>query len=314
MKRKSNLYNNMLKMENINSAYNEVCAHTRNKKKVRNYREYKCIYITRIYNILKSKNYVVGKYNVFTIYEPKKRIIVSQGLQDKVINHLISRQILYPSLIPCLIDANVASIENKGTIYGLKLARKFHQTCKIKYGEYYILKCDISKFFASIDKEILKQKLLKKIKDKDAIDIVFKIIDSQENGLGIGNMTSQVLAVFYLNDLNHYIKEDLHIKYYVRYQDDFLLFHQSKEYLKYCFGKIEEYLKKEHLTLNKKSRIFKSTNNFLFLGRNKNGKYAKYRDVRRKLKKQKYLYETGEINLMSYVTSRMCYKSLISDL
>ena len=140
MKRKGNLYNNMLKIENIISAYNEVCSHTRNKKKVRNYKEYKCIYITRIYNILKNKNYTVGKYNVFTIYEPKKRIIVSQGLQDKVINHLISRQILYPALLPCLIDENVASIKNKGTSYGIKLAKKYHNICKVKYVEYYILK------------------------------------------------------------------------------------------------------------------------------------------------------------------------------
>ena len=311
MKRKGNLYNNMLKMENIDVAYNEVCAHTRNKKKVRNYKEYKCVYLTRIYNVLKNKNYEVGKYNVFTIYEPKKRIIVSQGLQDKVINHLISREILYPSLIPCLIDENVASIKSKGTSYGVKLMRKFHNVCKIKYGEYYILKCDISKFFASIDKNILKQKLLKKIKDQDAIDIVFKVIDSQEQGLGIGNMTSQVLAVFYLNDMDHYIKESLHIKYYVRYQDDFLLFHPSKEYLKYCLEKIKEFLEKEHLSLNKKSRIYKSTNNFLFLGRDKYGRYAKYREIKRKIKKQKYLYELDKINLMSYVTSRICYKNLL---
>lgn len=81
------------------------------------------------------------------------------------------------------------------------------------------MKCDISKFFASIDKEILKKKLLKRIKDKDALNIVFKVIDSQENGLGIGNMTSQVLAIFYLNDMDHFIKEKLKIKYYVRYQD-----------------------------------------------------------------------------------------------
>lgn len=311
MKRKGNLYNNMLKMENIDVAYNEVCAHTRNKKKVRNYKEYKCVYLTRIYNVLKNKNYEVGKYNVFTIYEPKKRIIVSQGLQDKVINHLISREILYPALLPCLVNENVASIKNKGTSYGVKLMRKFHNVCKIKYGEYYILKCDISKFFASIDKNILKQKLLKKIKDKDAIDIIFKVIDSQEQGLGIGNMTSQVLAVFYLNDMDHYIKESLHIKYYVRYQDDFLLFHPSKEYLKYCLEKIKEFLEKEHLSLNKKSRIYKSTNNFLFLGRDKYGRYAKYREIKRKIKKQKYLYELDKINLMSYVTSRICYKNLL---
>ena len=136
MKRKKDLYKNLLKMENILKAYNEVCSHTKNKRKVRNYKENKCIYISRIYNILKNKEYVVGKYNVFTIYEPKKRVIVSQNLQDKVINHLISRQILYPALIPCLINENVASIENKGTRYGLELAQKFHTICKMKYKEY----------------------------------------------------------------------------------------------------------------------------------------------------------------------------------
>lgn len=204
-------------MENIMSAFDEVCKNTKNKRKVRNYKEYKCVYISRIYNILNERRYVVGKYNVFTIYEPKERRIVSQGLQDKIINHLVSRYILYPSLLPCLIPSNVASIVGKGTKAGIYYKKEFEKICKIKYGDYYILKCDISKFFASIDKEILKQKLLKKIKDKDAIDIVFKVIDSQENGLGIGNMTSQVLAVFYLNDLDHYIKEKLHIKYYVRF-------------------------------------------------------------------------------------------------
>ena len=97
------------------------------------------------------------------------------------------------------------------------------------------MKCDISKFFSSINHDILKEKILKRIKDKDAIKIVFDIIDSYSPGLGIGSMTSQVLAIFYLNDLDHFIKETLKIKYYVRYQDDFLLFHPSKEYLKYIF-------------------------------------------------------------------------------
>ena len=219
MKRKNNLYENICKMDNILSAFNEVCRNTKNKRKVRNYKEYKCIYLSRIYNILNERKYVVGKYNVFTIYEPKERRIVSQCLQDKIINHLVSRYILYPALLPCLISSNVASIQGKGTKAGLYYKNEFERKCKVKYGEYYILKCDISKFFASIDKDILKKKLARKIKDKEALDIVNKIIDSEENGLGIGNMTSQVLAVFYLNDMDHYIKEQLHIKYYVRYQD-----------------------------------------------------------------------------------------------
>ena len=170
MKRKNKLYENTYNMKNIMIAFDEVCKNTKNKKKVRNYKEYKCIYISRIHKILKERNYVVGKYNVFTIYEPKERRIVSQGLQDKVINHLVSRYILYPALIPCLIPENVASIKGKGTKAGLAYREKFERKSKIKYGTYYILKCDISKFFASIDKNILKQKVAKRIKDKEALD------------------------------------------------------------------------------------------------------------------------------------------------
>lgn len=103
------------------------------------------------------------------------------------------------------------------------------------------------------------------------------------------------------------------IKYYVCFQGDFLLFHESKEYLKYCFEEIKKFLEKEKLVLNRKSRIYKSTNNFIFLGRNKNGRYVKYRDVNRKIKKRNYLYQTGKIDLMSYTSSRICYKSLINN-
>lgn len=311
MKRKNNLYQNMCNMENIMNAFNEVCKNTKNKRKVKSYKEYKCVYISRIYNILVNKEYKVGKYTVFTIYEPKERRIVSQNLQDKIINHLVSRQILYPALNPCLIAENVASIKNKGTKVGLELERKFIRKCNIKYKEYYILKCDISKFFASIDHEILKNKLKRRIKDRDALKIIFDIIDSEEQGLGIGNMTSQVLAVFYLNDLDHYIKEELGIKYYVRYQDDFLLFHHSKEYLKECLEKIQRFLEKEKLTLNRKSRIYKSTNNFLFLGRNNAGKYGKYRNVKRKIKYKIHLYETNKIALNNLVSSVICYKHVL---
>lgn len=185
MKRKGNLYKDIYKFENIVSSFDEVCKNTKNKRKVATFKEYKCIYISRIYNILKSKTYKPDHVNVFTIYEPKERRIVSQNMQDKVINHLVARHILYPAILPCLLDVNVASRKGLGTSEGIRLAMNFHRICKIKYKEYYILKCDISKFFASIDHDILKEKLLKKIKDMDSLKIVFDIIDSEENGLSI---------------------------------------------------------------------------------------------------------------------------------
>lgn len=311
MKRKGNLYQEIYKFENIVNAFNEVCRNTKNKKKVAKFKEYKCIYVSRIYNILKTKSYKPGPYNVFTIYEPKERRIVSQSMQDKVINHLVARHILYPAILPCLLDVNVASRKGLGTSEGIRLAMNFHRICKVKYKTYYILKCDISKFFASIDHDILKKKLKRRIKDKEALKIVFDIIDSEENGLSIGAMTSQVLAIFYLNDMDHFIKETLKIKYLIRYQDDFLLFHPSKQYLKYCLEELKKFLEKEKLVLNKKTRIYKSTNNFIFLGRKQNGNYAKYRDVRRKLKSRLYLYKEGKIPLNSIISSLICYKGLL---
>lgn len=159
MKRKGNLYPAIYDFNNIISAYNEVCKNTRNKRKVANLKEYKSVYISRVHNILKNKQYSVGNYNKFVIYEPKKRLIVSQNVQDKIVNHLVARYILYPSILPCLLDVNVASRKDMGTKKGLQLMNKFIRDCKIQYGEYYILKCDISKFFSSINHEILKNKV-----------------------------------------------------------------------------------------------------------------------------------------------------------
>ena len=124
-------------------------------------------------------------------------------------------------------------------------------------------------------------------------------------------MTSQVLAIFYLNDMDHFIKEKLKIKYYVRYQDDFLLFSSSKEYLKYCLEEIKKFLDKEKLQLNKKTRIYKSSNNFIFLGRDKKGRYAKYREVKRKIKKRRNLYENGKIELSGMIGTIRCYENVI---
>lgn len=185
MKRKNNLYEQICKVENIISATNEVCKNTKNKRKTNKFKNYKCIYVSRIYNDINNRNYVVGPYNCFYIYEPKERKIVSQLMYDKVVNHLVARYILMPAIIPKLIDQNFASKAGLGTSKALKYHYKYLKKCTIKYKEFYILKCDISKFFASINQEILKKKVKKVIKDKEALKIVFDIIDSNEEGLGI---------------------------------------------------------------------------------------------------------------------------------
>ena len=311
MKRFNNLYENIYKAENIKACYYEVMRNTKNKRQVYKLQNNAENIIRTIYEELKNERYVVGKYNVFIIYEPKQRTIVSQGMKDKIVNHLIAREILYPAILPCLVPFNVASRPGMGTKKALEYLERYRRQFAAKHEKYFMLKCDISRFFLSIDHKILKKKVRRRIKDPRALKIVFNVIDSYSTGIGIGSMTSQVLAIFYLNDLDHFIKEELKIKGYIRYQDDFLLFSESKEYLEVCLEKIKKFLEKEKLTLNGKTRIYSCNENICFLGRNLYGQYAKRRTVRRKMKKRFYLLKEGKISLDSYIASRICYKNLM---
>ena len=237
-------------------------------------------------------------YNIFLIQEPKYRIIMSQNIYDKLINHVVATKFLLPVLDRCLIETNIATRLNKGTHFGIKFLKKYLNGLK---GEtIYALKYDISKYFYNIDHEVLMKLLYKKFKDKRVLNILKKIIDSTDKeyvnrtitklkemeidrikgleisdkekklkilevsqiplyekgrGLPIGNMTSQILAVFYLNELDHFIKEKLGCKYYIRYMDDGVLLSNYKEYLKYCMKEIEGVIKEYKLCLNKKTKI-----------------------------------------------------------
>lgn len=96
----------------------------------------------------------------------------------------------------------------------------------------------------------------------------------------------------------------------MRYQDDFLLFHESKDYLKFCLEEIRKFLDTQKLKLNIKTRIYKSTNNFLFLGRDTNNNYSRYRTVKRKLKSKYFLYKNHKLSLGSFISSLRCYEQL----
>lgn len=313
MKRENNLYHNICQIENIINIYNsQVRLNTKNKRKIEKFEDYLVENMVLIKTILEEKKYSPQNYNIFMIKEPKARIIMSQTIQDKIINHIVSKYCLLTVYEKKLIDSNVATRKNKGTKFGIELTKRYLSEMKIKYDRIYILKCDIKKYFYTIDHEILKSKILKKIKDKDAIDVIFRIIDSTNKeyininlnnikskekerietlniteiekklkikeldkipyynvgkGIPIGNMSSQVFALIYLNDLDHFIKETLKIEYYIRYMDDFILIHHDKEYLRECLKILEEELKKEYkLMLNEKTQIINIKNGLDFLG------------------------------------------------
>ena len=303
MKRIDNLYNKLYDINNLLYVFDLVSKKTNNKRKVNFFQSNKVSIIYKTYDDLRNKKYIPGEYREFYIYEPKKRLIIETNIYDKYINHLVSEVILKESILSCLIDTNVASRKNKGTKYGLYLYYKYLSIFKRKYKEFYILKIDIKGFFSNIDHKILIDKVKRRIKDKNAIDILTKIINSYPKGLPIGLYSSQLLSIFYLNDLEHYIKENLKIKYYIRYQDDLIIFHHNKDELKEILIIIKEKLEKLKLEVNNKTKIYKSNQNINYLGRKKNGKKSKNYMGNRKLKQRYYQYYNDEIKLNSLISS-----------
>ena len=157
-----------------------------------------------------------------------------------------------------------ASVKGRGTHYGQRYVKK---VLKDKEGTEYCLQLDIRHFYPSIDKNKLKSKFKRIIKDPKILDLIFKIIDSVEEGVPIGNYTSQWFANFYLQDFDHFVKEELHVKYYIRYMDDIVLFSSSKEELRQIKDKIEEFFIKEGLQLKDNWKLFKTDSRPLdFLG------------------------------------------------
>lgn len=306
MKRLNNIYDEIIDIKKIEDMYKKrIKKNTKNKKKLERFEDYYVENIINIKNILISKNYQFDKYSIFLIREPKLRLIMSQSIRDKLINHLVSEYFLVKIFDKTLIEENIATRKNKGTHYGLKLIKQYLNEIKDK--DFYVLKFDVTKYFFNLDHSILKELIRKKIKDKDVLNVLDNIIDSTDSlyvnkqikkikekeitkilnsnhkdklindinllpfykkgkGLSIGNMSSQILAILYLNELDHYIKEKLNIKYYIRYMDDGILIHESKEYLKYCLSEIEKIIDKYKLTLNNKTCILNIKQGFEFLG------------------------------------------------
>jgi len=212
---------------------------------------------------LKEQIYKTGKYRKFIIFEPKKREISALPFRDRVVHHAICAEI-EPIFEKTFIFDSYACRKNKGTHAGVARLKEF---IKKTGKDYYVLKCDISKYFPSIDPEILKKILRKKISDERLLRLIDIIIDSSEKGMPIGNLTSQLFANVYLNELDKYIKYELKIKYYLRYMDDFIIIDISKEFLYDLKNKIKIFLSSIELTSNgRKTNIFPVTLGVDFLG------------------------------------------------
>lgn len=312
MKRVNNLYNKICDIDVIMNMYDKVIrTNTKNKRKIQQFDNFYSCNIIKIKEMLIKKDYIPGKYNIFLIKEPKVRIIMSQEIEDKLINHLVAKYFLIDVFDKTLSDRNCATRIGKGTHYALKLFKQDYNYYLNRYGKFYVLKLDISKYFYNLNHDIIMNLVRDKIKDKNVLNIINSIVNStnkeyinkqiiklknnekkkieninmnskdkekrikevekipvyeQGKGVCIGNMVSQIIATFYLDELDKYIREELHIKAFCRYMDDFYCMHQSKEHLKYCLQEIKNILKKYDLELNEKTKIYSSAENIEFLG------------------------------------------------
>lgn len=262
MKRVSNLYYKVYDIDNINIMCDLVCSKVKNKEKAERFMLYKSEHIINIRNKLMSKNLDFSKYSIFLITDPKCRVIMSQSIEDKVINHLVAKYLLVDSYENKYTNSICATRKDKGASYGIKLLKNYINRIKYKHTNFYYLKIDIKKYFYNIDHNILKEIINKKIKDKDALEVLYKIIDSTNDnyinrrintlknnrinylkdnnlireveeiplyeynkGCSIGNQTSQAFGLIYLYEFNHYLKEKLHLKQVINYMDDFIIIH-----------------------------------------------------------------------------------------
>lgn len=263
--------------------------------------------------ILKDGKYKLSPYNCFTISERgKKRDIKSIKYHDRVVQKCLMDNILTPKIEPMFVNTNSASQKNKGTDYAIYMLKRHMRECVNKYGDGYILICDMHHYFDSIPHDYLNNYYEKIIDDERVLNLIKDIHASIPGGRGVplGNQLSQLDALIMLSEMDHYIKEYLHIKWYGRYNDDFYLIDSDKEKLKTCRKWIESYVEELGMETNKKkTKIVKLGQGIDFLGfhlyASNTGKIVQklskksIKHHKHKLKKMRKLLDKGEIEFQA---------------
>lgn len=280
--------------------------------------------IHQIKRRLETKTYQISPYFEFIIYEPKERIIKVGSFHDKIVQHSICDNVLLPKLNKEFVQTNYAGQNGKGTLYGLDCLKSQMYLAYCKYGyDCWIIKADISKFFYSIDHNILKDIVEYFSEDENVYWLCERFIDSTEGiGLPLGNQISQVFALLFLSGLDHFITGELGIKYYGRYMDDFYLIVKSKEYAKYCLDAIYAFVDTLNLKLNGKTQIIPFKNGVKFCGFHtyvtKDGKVIrklandKKRTAKKRYIKMAKLVKKGKLDKKKFLESYCAWKNHIS--
>lgn len=266
--------------------------------------------------------YKIDPYQIFKLHEPKEREIVATRIKDRQFQRSLCDNILYPEVTKSFIYDNCACQRGKGVDFALDRLNCHLQRHFRKHGLHgWVLQCDIHHFFAETLHDVAKAAIAKRVSSPEAIEHTAKIFDSfgGDKGIGLGSQVSQITQLAVLDDLDHFIKERLQIKGYIRYMDDFLLIHPDRVYLEKCLIEITERLTAIGLTLNKKTQIFPLSQGVIFLkwhfyltasGKviRKMSKKSINRE-RRKIKKLKTLLDGGRITMQDVHNNYQSWKA-----
>jgi retron-type reverse transcriptase len=294
MKIYKNLFEEIISAENLFSAWDKFKNGKRKKKDVRLFEWNLEENIFKLQRELKNKTYKHSGYLSFKISDPKPRNINKAQVRDRILHHAVF-QILNPIFEAGFISASFSCREGYGTHKGVQfLQNTLRKASKNNKVPCFVLKCDIKKFFDNIDHKVLFTILKRKIKDIDTVWLLEQIISSFSSnyscmgvskGVPIGNLTSQLFANTYLNELDQFLKHELKVKHYLRYTDDFLIISEDKKYLEKIIIKIVLFLEEELLLKihGEKTNIRKVNQGTDFLGYIV---FQKYKLVRTKTKRR----------------------------
>jgi retron-type reverse transcriptase len=252
MKRIGNIYEKITSLKNLQEADAKAQLGKSNQYGVVIHKRNQEGNLLLLQDLLISKTYRTSVYDIFTIHEPKERLVYRLPyFPDRITHHAIMN-VLEPIFVNTFTADTYSCIKKRGIHL---LLNRLNADLKDTAETQYCLKFDIKKFYPTIDHDVLKNLLRRKFKDQDLLWLLDEIVDSAP-GLPIGNYLSQYLANFYLSYFDHWIKENKLVKYYYRYADDIVILHSDKSKLHALLIEIKEYLGNLKLEVKDNHQVF----------------------------------------------------------
>ncbi len=331
-----NIYNQICSFETLYEAYLNARKNKRYRDEVLRFSSNLEENLLDLQKKLLEHTYKTGQYRKFIITDPKKRLIMALPFEDRIV-HWAVYLILNPVFKKQYIVDSYGCIVGKGIHSAIKRLQYWLRQINRREEKYYFLKLDISKFYYRVDHEILLNIIKNKVADKDVIGLLDEIINCSDTAFGlpagvniedtderlfdkgmpIGNLSSQMFANIYLNEVDQYIKRKLRVHYYIRYMDDMIVLSDNKKQLHELKQSIEQFLnEKLKLDLNSKTCIRPVSLGIDFVGYKIWNTHIKLRKssllrMKRRLKYLKGQYENGELDLEKITEAVSSYKGLL---